>query len=132
MTKASGIDIEPPCGNSAGEESMIEYRAKQEGDFSYALPASESDSPESPPRRPSPAAGQAHHERAAAGQARSPHLRSSWGNQQHQDCATPAGGLRNGAALARSLARSGVALTGHRSGRQAKTAESSDRSALDR
>ncbi len=63
---------------------MIEYRAKQEGDCSYALPASESDSLEFSPTRPSPAAGQAHHERAAAGQARSHHLRSSWGNQQHQ------------------------------------------------
>src|SRR6266699_3562185 len=84
MTKASGIDIEPPCGNSAGEENMIEYRTKQEGDFSYALPASASDSPESPPTRPTPAAGQAHHERAATGQARSHHR-----EKQLREPATP-------------------------------------------
>src|SRR5437016_13818036 len=111
---------------------MIEYRAKQEVDFSDALPAIESDSSESHPTRASATHGPPRQERAATGQARSHHLRSSPGNQQHQDCSTVAGRLRNGAALARSLARSGVALTGYRSGRQAKTAESGDRSALDR
>src|SRR5258706_11165817 len=85
---------------------MIEYRTKQEGDFSDALPASESDSSESHPTRASTAHGPPHQERAATGQARSHHLRGSPGDQQHSDCSPVAGRLLNGATLAGSLGRS--------------------------